>query len=137
MACSSFMSQNFGAGNTKRVKKSFYISLSYAAAAGAILGLAFVLLGKPFLLLFTNDPKVVEEGMIRLKVMGFSYVISAFMDCPIAASRGLGKVLVPTVIVILGSCVFRVAWVYTVFAHFQTIFSLYLLYACSWFITAP
>ena len=40
------------------------------------------------------------------------------------------------VMVILGSCVFRIAWVYTVFAHFRTIPSLYLLYAFSWSITA-
>ena len=37
---------------------------------------------------------------------------------------------------ILGSCVFRVLWVYTVFAYFKTIPSLYLLYAFSWTITA-
>ena len=49
------------------------------------------------------------------------------MDCTIAASRGLGKTVGPTVIVILGSCVFRVAWVYTIFAHFHTIPALYLL----------
>ena len=38
-------------------------------------------------------------------------------------------------IVILGSCVFRVAWIYTVFAYFHTIPSLYLLYIFSWAIT--
>ena len=58
------------------------------------------------------------------------------MDCTIAASRALGKSLVPTVMVILGSCVFRIIWVYTVFAWFQTIPSLYLVYICSWTITA-
>ena len=58
------------------------------------------------------------------------------MDCTIAASRGLGKSLVPTIIVILGSCVFRIAWIYTVFAYFQTVPSLYLLYIFSWIITA-
>ena len=42
----------------------------------------------------------------------------------------------PTVIVIMGSCVFRVIWVYTIFAHFHTIPSLYLLYIFSWTITA-
>ena len=68
--------------------------------------------------------------------MSLSYCISSFMDCPIAASRGLGRGLVPTIIVILGSCVFRVLWVYTVFEWFGTITSLYLLYPCSWSITA-
>lgn len=36
----------------------------------------------------------------------------------------------------MGSCVFRVIWVYTIFAHFHTIPSLYLLYIFSWTITA-
>lgn len=58
------------------------------------------------------------------------------MDCTISASRGIGKSFGPTLIVILGSCVFRVIWVYTIFAHFHTIPSLYLLYIFSWAITA-
>ena len=74
--------------------------------------------------------------MQRMRIMCFSYAISAFMDCTIAACRGIGRSFVPTVIVILGSCVFRVIWVYTIFAHFHTIPSLYLLYAFSWAITA-
>ena len=49
--------------------------------------------------------------------------------------RGIGKSVGPTVIVILGSCVFRVIWVYTVFAWLGTITSLYLLYIFSWTIT--
>ena len=68
--------------------------------------------------------------------MAFAYCISAFMDCTIAASRGLGKTVVPTIIVVMGSCVFRVIWVYTIFAHFHTIPALYLLYPCSWTLTA-
>ena len=68
--------------------------------------------------------------------MALSYCLSAFMDCTIAASRGMGKTFVPTIIVILGSCGFRILWIYTVFAHFRTIESLYLLYAFSWSITA-
>ena len=74
--------------------------------------------------------------MQRMRIMCFSYALSAFMDCTIAACRGIGRSFVPTVIVILGSCVFRVIWVYTIFAHFHTIPSLYLLYAFSWAITA-
>ena len=68
--------------------------------------------------------------------MALSYCVSAFMDNTIAASRGLGKTILPTIIVILGSCVFRIIWVYTVFAYFHTIQSLYLLYVFSWGITA-
>ena len=135
-ACSTFMGQNLGSCKYKRVIKSYFVSLTYSFAAGAVLGLALLLFGTEFLSLFTTDAEVIAAGMQRVGIMSWSYMISAFMDCTIAASRGLGRSLVPTVVVILGSCVFRVAWIYTVFAHFHTIPSLYLLYVFSWTITA-
>ena len=135
-ACASFMSQNYGAGKPERVKRSYFISLGYSFGIGAVLGLSLVLFGQTFLSLFTTEPAVAEAGMQRLVIMGLSYPISAFMDCTIAASRGLGRTIVPSFIVIMGSCVFRVIWVYTVFAFFGTLLSLYLLFVCSWTITA-
>ena len=135
-ACSTFMGQNWGAGHKKRMMDSYLISLFYAFAVAAVLGVAFYFAGRPFLYVFTNSADVVEAGMQRMKIMCFSYAFSAFMDCTIAACRGIGKSLAPTIIVIMGSCVFRVAWIYTVFAHFRTIPSLYLLYIFSWLITA-
>ena len=107
-----------------------------ATFVGLILGGSLFLFGRTFLALFTTESAVIDAGMKRVGVMGFAYCISAFMDCTIAASRGLGKTVVPTVIVVLGSCVFRVIWVYTIFAHFHTIPSLYALYPCSWALTA-
>ena len=135
-ACGSFMGQNYGAGKKKRVRNSYLISLAYSFGIGLLLGVSLVVFGRPFLSLFTRDAAVMDAGMYRLTIMGFSYCISAFMDCTIAAARALGKSIVPMFIVIMGSCVFRVIWVYTVFAYFHTIPSLYLLYMFSWSITA-
>ena len=117
IACSSFVGQNYGAGKSRRVLKSF------------------LLFGHQFLSLFTSESDVIEAGLARIWVMCFSFPISAMMDCTTAASRGLGKGLVPMIFVFLGSCVFRVAWIYTVFAHFHTIRSLYMLYPFSWVLT--
>ena len=135
-ACSTFMGQNLGASKQDRVLKSYFIGIVYSFLAGAVLGGALFLFGREFLTLFANDEAVIEAGLQRTKIMCFSYAFSAFMDCTIAACRGIGKSLTPTVIVIMGSCVFRVAWIYTVFAYFYTIPSLYLLYIFSWVITA-
>ena len=134
--CSTFMGQNWGAGKKDRMLKSYYISLGYSFLIAAVLSAAFWLCAEPFLYIFTNDADVVATGIDRMRIMCFSYAISAFMDCTIAACRGLGRSLIPTIIVVLGSCVFRVIWVYTIFAHFHTIPSLYLLYPFSWILTA-
>ena len=135
-ACATFMGQNLGAGKRDRVMKSYFIGVIYSFVAGAILGGALYLFGREFLSLFSNDRAVIEAGLQRTQIMCFSYAVSAFMDCTIAACRGIGKSLAPTIIVIMGACVFRVTWIYTVFAHFRTIPSLYLLYIFSWTITA-
>ncbi len=136
MACASFMSQNYGAGKVERVKKSYFISLAYSFGVGLVLGALLLVFGRHFLALFTTEAVVIDAGMKRVQVMALAYCISAFMDCTIAASRGLDKTVVPTVIVVLGSCVFRVIWVYTIFARIHTIPALYLLYPCSWSLTA-
>lgn len=135
-ACGSFMGQNYGAGKKDRMMKSYWICLAYSFTVGAVMGGLLVVFGRAFLAVFTTEQAVIDAGMKRLVIMGFSYCVSAFMDNTIAASRAMGKGLVPTVIVIMGSCVFRVIWVYTIFAYFKTIPSLYLLYVFSWSITA-
>ncbi len=136
VAASSFMAQNLGAGKRSRILKSYFLSLFYSFAIAALIGGVIALFPKAFLSLFTADGTVAAAGARRMRIMGLSYCVSAFMDCTIAASRGLGKTAVPTFIVIMGSCVFRVIWVYTVFAHFGTVDSLYLLYVFSWTLTA-
>ena len=112
------------------------VMAAFYTACGSFLGVSLVFFGRAFLSLFTSDAAVMNAGMYRLTIMGFSYCISAFMDCTIAAARAMGKSIIPMFIVIMGSCVFRVIWVYTIFAYFHTIPSLYLLYVFSWSITA-
>lgn len=135
-ACACFIGQNYGAGKKDRILKSYFISLAYSFGIGAVIGILLLVFGEEFLSLFTSDADVIKAGMYRLTVMGCSYPFSVFMDNTIAASRGLGKSVVPTIIVIMGSCVFRLVWIYTIFEYFETITSLYLLYIFSWSITA-
>ena len=134
-ACASFVSRNWGAGRNDRIRKSYYISMLYASIVGALAGVLLILFGRQFLSLFADKPEVIDAGVDRLRIMAFSYFIAPLMDCSIAASRGLGRSVAPTIMVILGSCVFRVIWIYTIFAYFHTITSLYLLYMFSWILT--
>lgn len=135
-ACASFIAQNRGAGNKKRIMHSYLISVLYSFGIGLILGGCLFVFRTAFLSMFTSDPAVMKTGYDRISIMALSYCVSAFMDCTTAASRGLGKSIFPTAAVIGGAVVFRIAWIYTIFAYFHTIQSLYLLYVFSWTITA-
>lgn len=135
-ACATYIAQNYGAHKMMRVKRSYLISLGYAFAAGLAIGVGLFVFGRQFLSAFTTDTSVINCGMQRLSIMSFSYCAASLMDCTIAASRGLGHTFIPSIYVMIGSCAFRILWIKSVFAHFGTIQSLFLLYVFSWLITA-
>ena len=135
-ACSSFIAQNYGAGNKDRIRKTYLITTFYSFMVGFVLGSLLFVFKNQFLFLFTSDQQVIQQGAIRISVMAFSYCVSALMDNATAGARGLGKTLVPTVAIIFGSVVYRVLWIMTVFAHFHPLQSLYLLYVTAWTFTA-
>ena len=135
-AGTSFIGQNYGAGKRDRILRCYFISVGYSFLSGLVFGLLLFAFGDVFLSLFTGDAAVIDAGVKRLEVMCLSYSISAFMDGTISAARGLNRTLVPTIIVMLGSCVFRIFWVYVIFPLTGTTTLLYLLYPVSWTITA-
>lgn len=98
--CSSFMSQNYGSRNKKRVLKSYFVCLFYSFFASVLLGVLLFVFGHQFLSLFATDAAVIDAGMQRIRIMAFSYAVSVFMDCTTAASRGIGKTIVPTIIIL-------------------------------------
>ncbi|MBQ3922310.1 MAG: MATE family efflux transporter [Spirochaetales bacterium] len=135
-ACGSFMGQNFGAGNKIRIKHSYMWCLLFSAVVGQVGFLLFIIFGTQFMGLFSTDAAVIQAGIWRMKYLGMIYGITALMDCTIAGARALGHGIMPTVIVIMGSCVFRIIWIFTIFAHLHTVGSLFMLYPVSWTITA-
>ncbi len=135
-AGATFIGQNYGAQKKDRILKTYFISVGYAFIVGLVLGIILYIFGEQFLGIFTTDQTVVDYAMRKFRIMTFSFAISAFMDGTIAANRGLGKTLVPSILVFLGSCFFRILWIYTIFAHYRTVESLFFLYPASWALTA-
>ena len=127
----SFMSQNLGAGNRARFHRTYRYVLALTFAAGVICGTLFVLFGRQFLFLFTRDPQVVEMGRYRLFFLAVAYPFCVGQDTSVFALRSLGKKLAPLIISLCGIVIFRLIWIFTVFAHFRTLPSLYLLYIFS------
>ena len=49
--------------------------------------------------------------------------------------RGMGHSLLPAVFTVLGSCLFRLVWIATVFRHWRSYVTLDIVYPVSWIIT--
>ncbi len=134
-ACSSYIGQNHGAKKPERVKKTYFICMEYSFVAAVIYSVVLWLFRYQFMALFSTEPEVIEAGITRIGIMCLTYSCSCLMDNTIAASRGLGHTLIPSVVVSVGSCAFRIIWVYTIFMYFNTILSLFSLYFVSWTLT--
>ncbi len=135
-ATTTFVGQNYGAGQKQRcrtiLRKALAMDLiATAAAAGLIL-----LTGKHLLSLFNTDPEFLELGYLRLLFISGTCVLQVFIEVFSGALRGYGFSLVPAVVAIFGICGVRVGWVYTVFAQTRTFRTLLIAYPVSWAATA-
>lgn len=133
--CQSFVSQNYGANRLDRVKKVVRLCVVLCTAVGAVLGITAWLCGRTLLGIYSSDPEVIAYGMQRMAINSALYFTFAPMNIFSGAMRGLGNSLLPMADSILGTCVLRVAWVYTVFALFPSWQMLFISYPASWALT--
>ena len=103
---------------------------------GLIMGVGTYLLGEPLLGIYTSDPEVVAVGKVRLLYLAAPYFTCGIMDVFAGQLRGMGSSIMPTIVTIIGVCVMRVGWVYTVFAATRSYELLLLSYPISWVLTA-
>ena len=131
----SFASQNYGAKKADRIKKVQRISYACVTVIGVALGVAAIVFSDPLIAIFDSHADVIKVARTRLYIMAGTYFTCGLMDVGTAMLRAIGYSMQSTVIVLVGSCLLRVVWVYTVFAAHSDIFILYIVYPISWVVT--
>ena len=132
----SFISQNTGARKFKRCLKVLVQCCVLVTVIGGTMcafGLAFA---EPLLHLYTDEAIVMEYGLLRLNYILTTYFTCGLMDVLTGCVRGTGHSVLPMMVSLIGVCVFRVVWIFTVFDAYHTLESLYLSYPISWIATA-
>lgn len=134
----SFMSQNFGAGEYKRLNKILACGELCVVVVGLVLGNAAVLFGNQLLSIYSDSPEVIAAGMVRLHYISKVYFLCGIMDVLVGALRGIGYSVLPMVVSLLGACGLRLLWIATIFQipQFHKVEVVYLSYAITWIITA-
>ncbi len=132
----TFVGQNFGAKNFDRMKKSVracnIIALVIAVAMTVILMTYYNF----FYRIFTQDQEVINIGSTIVKIMTPAYFTFVFIDNLSGAMRGVGDSVIPTIITVMGICVFRVFWIVAVIPFNHTLEMTMFSYPLSWIITA-
>lgn len=131
----TFTSQNYGAGQIKRIRRIYFNCVGFTVVIAALCCAFLLTFGTQVLSVFSTDPAVIEMGLIRMRLFAVTYVLNSLLDVTTGQMRGLGKSVAPMIVTMAGVCGLRVLWVYTVFQAYRSMQVLYLSYPVSWAVT--
>lgn len=132
----NFTSQNMGARKYSRIGKIFTSSLIMSVVTGFIFGGGTYIFADKLLKICISTEEAISYGAVRLGVVAVSYPLCGIMDVGASILRGMGYSILPTVVVLIGACIFRVVWILTVFKEYHSLVVLYFSYPISWFLTS-
>ncbi|MDD5823449.1 MAG: MATE family efflux transporter [Firmicutes bacterium] len=134
--CVTFIGQNYGAGNKKRCRQIFWQLMWINAIFTLVISVLVYVFSGNIMSLFNGDPKIIEYGMVRIKIMMLGQVVNAIMETTSGFLRGLGKSMPPALITLVCVCGVRIGWVYTIFAQYHTWEMLIFVYPLSWVVAS-
>ena len=132
---STAVGQNYGAGDVGRIKESVVKCLICSVILSATVSITIYLFRVPLLSLYTESPESIAIACERITIILATYIFFGLMDVMSQAMRGMGYSIIPMLIVLIGTCVFRVAWIYVVFPFNPVYTNVILSYSVSWIVT--
>lgn len=134
--------QNYGARDYKRIKKTIIISTVFVLIASLAAGWLAILMNKPLIALFTDKSaspeqleRIVSCAYQKMLIIAGTYFLDGIMEVLTYSLRGIGYSVTAMIIVLVGTCAFRIIWIYLIFPAYKTLSFLFMLYPISWLLT--
>lgn len=135
MAMSTFVAQNLGAGEKGRMRKGIRFGLVTSVLVVEALGALMVFFSPPLVALFDSNPEVIYYGALRGQICGFFFCLCGFSHVSSAVMRGIGKPVVPTVVMLTCWCAVRVITLMTIGRIYHNILLAIWIYPVTWTIS--
>jgi len=133
----TFIGQNVGGKRYDRIHKVTFTCCGIVTVIGLVMGVGAYLCAKPLLGIYLPDePTAIPYGVTRLSFIGLPYVFCGLMEVFTGSQRGMGMSVTPMITSLVGSCLFRIVWIATVFSALRTLESLFVSYPISWILTS-
>ena len=136
ISISTFVAQNYGKGNMKRVKQSMICGFFYHTILTTIIVGGLLAIGPFVLTFFTKDPVVLDIATYMLRFFVVFYFSFILIEVCHGALRGMGNATGPMIISVFGVCGIRILWIFTAFRSFHTMKVLMTSYPMSWGISS-
>lgn len=111
IAITTFVGQNYGAHKFDRIRKGTNITLVMCMFSAVLMTAAMVLGSHQLLSIFTTDSEVTSIGTTIINLLAKGYWAFVFVEVYAAVLQAEGTVLVPTIITLCGTCLFRIVWI--------------------------
>lgn len=134
-AATTFTGQNYAAGQERRCRRILMMSLGLSTVCSSVLIFAIVLFKNFFSSLFTSDAAVMESAAMRILCILLFEPLCNFYEIPAGCLRGRGHSIYPAAATVIGTCFFRIIWIFTAVQHVHTLPVLYHAFPLSWVIT--
>ena len=132
-AATIVVGQNFGAKKYERIDKTVLICTGLVILIGVAIILCIIPFERSLLGIYApGNEGAISYGILRFKYILHVYFLCGLMELFIGSIRGLGITLVPMLVSVAGVVGVRIVWIYTVFASYRTLDSLYISYPISW-----
>ena len=128
----TFTGQNYGARQPDRIRKIIRTGLGMHLGFSARFSLTLFLTRYLTVRCFTDDPAVIAEGVTIICMLAFFYPVFCCVEVFSSAMRGCGNSVMPTVLTLFGTCLLRLALLYTVtFPHLSN-WTIAICYPATW-----
>lgn len=134
----NFAGQNAGIKNYKRILNIYKDCILCVVLTGLVLGSVCHLFADKLLSIYiTDSSEAITQGIVRLTFICLPYFLAGIMDVTTGAIRGMGVSVTPMIITVIGVCVVRIVWIFSLFQieQFHTPAGLYISYPISWILT--
>lgn len=135
-AITTFIGQNYGAGMYGRVRQSMKTSLIMALVSAAIISSLLWIYGNIICTLFSNDVKIIKECGEMIRFLTPFYFTYCCVEILSGTMRGCGESVKPMLLVCIGICALRIAWVTFISPFFETLQMVIVSYPVTWAFTS-
>lgn len=131
-----FISQNYGSGNLKRVRRVHRTTAVLVFSLGEVIGILVYLLSPWLILLYTDSRIIAEAARLRMAFMCLACGLCGTMNSLGGCIQGLGDTKTPLIIALITSCGFRILWIFTAARWIGGIQGIYISYPLCWGLTS-
>lgn len=135
MAATTFVGQNIGAREIRRVKKGILQASVLSLVYTGIITVILYMQVDRILEIFSSDPEVIKYGHITMSILVPFYWTMSIHQILMGSFRGAGKTMVAMLVTVGNMCVLRMLYINFLVPFFPTFEAVMWCYPITWFTT--